>query len=281
MRRSLVLAALALLAVPMLGMLGGCQKVQARVELKKGNSLYQQEQYSAALAEFQKGLQLDPSDTFAWRSVGLTALALYRPGDDSPKNIAYARTATEAFERYLKDNPDDAKVQDYMMSILVNSKQYQKALEAVDNLQKQHPEEATDPKWNQYRVNVLIQAGRLEDAAKLASQVPRAQQAVALYTIGVAAWNKVFNNNTIDFATKQQKVELGLTALRKALEIKPDYFDAMFYLGLMLREKAKLETDANLRTNDVNEAEVWLKKGLELRRKAQPPAAPATTAQSR
>jgi tetratricopeptide (TPR) repeat protein len=261
--------------------LGGCQKVQARVELKKGNSLYQQEQYSAALAEFQKGLQLDPSDTFAWRSVGLTALALYRPGDDSPKNIAYARTATEAFERYLKDNPDDAKVQDYMMSILVNSKQYQKALEAVDNLQKQHPEEATDPKWNQYRVNVLIQAGRLEDAAKLASQVPRAQQAVALYTIGVAAWNKVFNNNTIDFATKQQKVELGLTALRKALEIKPDYFDAMFYLGLMLREKAKLETDANLRTNDVNEAEVWLKKGLELRRKAQPPAAPATTAQSR
>jgi hypothetical protein len=55
----------------------------------------------------------------------------------------------------------------------------------------------------------------------------------------------------------------------------------MFYLGLMLREKAKLETDANARTNDVNEAEVWLKKGLELRKKAQPPAAPTTTAQSR
>jgi tetratricopeptide (TPR) repeat protein len=281
MRRSLVLAALALLAVPVLGILGGCERVQARVELKKGNSLYQQEQYSAALAEFQKGLQLDPSDTFAWRSVGLTALALYRPGDDSPKNLAYARTATDAFERYLKDNPDDAKVQDYLMSILVNSKQYQKALEAVDKLQQQHPEEATDPKWNQYRVNVLIQAGRLEDAAKLAAQVPRAQQAVSLYSIGVAAWNKVYNNNTIDFATKQQKVELGLTALRKAIEIKPDYFDAMFYLGLMLREKAKLETDANLRTNDVNEAEIWLKKGLELRKKAQPPAAPATTAQSR
>jgi len=276
MRRSLVLAALTLLALPLLG----CERLQARVELKKGNSLYQQEQYSAALVAYQKGLKLDPADTFAWRSIGLSALALYRPGDDTPKNLEYARVASEAFEKYLKDSPEDAKVQDYLMSILVSSKQYQPALAFVDQLQKQHPEEANDPKWNKYRVNVLIQAGRLEDAEQLALKTPGPEQPVSLYSIGVAAWNKVYNNNTIDFATKQQKVELGLRALRKGVEIKPDYFDAMFYLGLMLREKAKLETDGNARTADVNEAEVWLKKGLELRRKAQPPA-PAATAQGK
>jgi tetratricopeptide (TPR) repeat protein len=276
MRRSPVLAALALLALPCLL---GCERVQARVELKKGNSLYQQEQYSAALVEFQKGLKLDPSDTFAWRSVGLTALALYRPGDDSPKNLAYARTATEAFQKYLKDNPDDEKVHDYLMSILVSSKQYQAALAAVDQLQKQHPEEVNDPKWNKYRVNVLIQAGRLEDAAQLAMGIPGPESAVSLYSIGVEAWKKVYNNNSIDFATKQQKVELGLNTLRRAMALKPDYYDAMFYLGLMLREKAKLETDANLRLADVNEAETWLKKGLELRKKAQ--NAPVTAAQSK
>ena len=275
MRRSLVLAALTLLALPLAA---GCRRMEARIELKKGNSLYQQEQYSAALVAFQKGLQLDPADTFAWRSVGLTALALYRPGDDTPKNLEYARIASDAFENYLKDNPEDAKVADYLMSILVNSKQYEKALAFVDKLQQQHPAEANDPKWNKYRVNVLIQAGRLEDGEKLALQTSGPDQAVSLYSIGVAAWNKVYNNNTIDFATRQQKVELGLRALRKAVEIKPDYFDAMFYLGLMLREKAKLDTDANARTADVDEAEVWLKKGLELRKKA---AAPATTAQSK
>ncbi|MBV8201536.1 MAG: tetratricopeptide repeat protein, partial [Acidobacteria bacterium] len=90
MRRSLVLAVLTLLALPLLA---GCQRLQARVELKKGNSLYQQEQYSNALLAYQKGLQLDPADTFAWRSIGLSALALYRPGDDTPKNLQYARTA--------------------------------------------------------------------------------------------------------------------------------------------------------------------------------------------
>jgi tetratricopeptide (TPR) repeat protein len=276
MRRTLVLAALTLLALPILG---GCQKVQARVELKKGNSMYQQEQYSAALAEFQKGLELDPSDTFAWRSVGLTALALYRPGDDSPKNLNYARIATDAFQKYLKDNPDDEKVHDYLMSILVSSKQYQAALAAVDQLQKQHPEEANDAKWNKYRVNVLIQAGRLDDAAQLALRSSGPDAAIPLYTIGVESWKKVYNNNSIDFATKQHIVELGLNALRKAIALKADYYDAMFYLGLQLREKAKLETDANARLADVNEAEVWLKKGLELRKKAQ--NAPVTTAQSK
>jgi tetratricopeptide (TPR) repeat protein len=277
MRRSLFLAALALLVLPLAS---GCRKLEARVELKKGNSHYQQEQYSVALIEYKKGLDLDPSATFAWRSVGLAALALYRPGDDSPQNLAYARTATEAFEKYLRDNPDDAKVQDYMMSILVNSKQYDKALAYVDTLQRRHPAEANDPKWNKYRISVLIQANRLEDAEKLALQTPGPEQPVSLYTIGVEAWRKVYNNNTIDFATRQQKVELGLRALRKAVELKPDYYDAMFYLGLMLREKAKLETDANARTADVNEAETWLKKGLELRKKAAPPA-PTTTAQGK
>jgi tetratricopeptide (TPR) repeat protein len=277
MRRSLVLVALALLALPLLG---GCRRLQARVELKKGNSLYVQEQYSAAMVEYQKGLELDPSDTFAWRSVGLSALALYRPGDDSPKNLEYGRIAADAFEKYLKENPEDAKVQDYLMSILVSSKQYQQALAFVDQLQQQHPNEANDPKWNKYRVNVLIQAGRLPDAEQLALKTPGPEQPVSLYSIGVEAWHKVFNNNTIDFATKQQLVELGLRALRKAVEIKPDYFDAMFYLGLELREKAKLETDGNARTADVDEAEIWLKKGLELRKKAQA-TAPKTAAQAK
>jgi tetratricopeptide (TPR) repeat protein len=264
---------MALLVLPLAS---SCRRLEARVELKKGNSHYQQEQYNVALVEYQKGLKLDPSATFAWRSVGLSALALYRPGDDSPKNIEYARIAADAFEKYLRDNPDDAKVQDYLMSILVNSKLYDQALAFVDKLQRQHPNEANDPKWNKYRVNVLIQAKRLEDAEKLALQTPGPDQPVSLYSIGVAAWNKVYNNNQIDFATKQQTVELGLRSLRKAIELKPDYYDAMFYLGLMLREKAKLETDANARTADVNEAETWLKKGLELRRKAAPPALAAT-----
>ena len=51
------------------------------------------------------------------------------------------------------------------------------------------------------------------------------EQPVSLYSIGVEAWHKVYNNNTIDFATRQQKVELGLSALRKAVAAWSDSYD--------------------------------------------------------
>src|SRR5258708_38847578 len=109
------------------------------------------------------------------------------------------------------------------MAILVNSKQYQAALAAVDQLQKQHPEEANDAKWNKYRANELIQAGRLDDAAQLALRSSGPDAATPLYTIGVAPWKKGYNNNSIDSATKQHTVELGLTALRKAIASKTEH----------------------------------------------------------
>ena len=34
-----------------------------------------------------------------------------------------------------------------------------------------------------------------------------------------------------------------MDALNKAVEIKPDYFEAISYINLLYREKAKMETD--------------------------------------
>src|SRR5262245_5355883 len=112
-RSTPILLALLLLTAPLLT---GCNKVQARVEMKKGNNLYQNENYREALDQFQKGLELDPGATFAWRSVGLTALALFKPGDESPQNKQYADTAIEAFQKYLEDYPDDEKVRQYLLT---------------------------------------------------------------------------------------------------------------------------------------------------------------------
>src|SRR5579863_5297984 len=86
MHKSILLPVLGLLALPCLT---GCERIEARMIMREGNGLYTQEQYSKALEKYQQALKLDPGATFAWRSVGLSALALYRPGDDNPKNIAY------------------------------------------------------------------------------------------------------------------------------------------------------------------------------------------------
>jgi tetratricopeptide (TPR) repeat protein len=80
--------------------LSGCSKIKARSEMKEGNRYYKDEAYKDALAQFQKSLVLDPSLAPAWRSVGLAAMALYRPGNDSPETVKYATTAIEAFKNY-------------------------------------------------------------------------------------------------------------------------------------------------------------------------------------
>jgi len=271
MHRPIALPVLLLMAMPMLT---GCDKLKARVELKKGNSYYQQESYSKALPEYQKGLELDPDATFAWRSVGLTALAMYRPGDDSPDNQKIAATAIDAFEKYLADYPDDDKVQEYLMTMYVNAKQYDEALAYIERKLAENPENASQ--LERFRITILTQAGRLEDAWQIAKNRQGEDRAEILYSLGVSAWDKAYNDPTFDAATREQIVDTGLEAIKQALATKPDYFEAMAYYNLLFREKAKLAIDANKRLEYMAEADQWAKKATELRKKmAEAQPAPA------
>lgn len=274
MQRLLILPVAALLVLPAVG----CGKVQARAELKKGNSYYQQEQYAKALDYFKKGMELDPDATFAWRSVGLSALALYRPGDNDPKNTQYADTAVDAFEKYLADYPDDNKVEEYLLSTYVNARKFDEALAFIDQRSQEKPEEAG--KLSVYKIRILTQAGRLDQAFQLVGQIPAEERAVALYSIAVSVWDKSFHDpGTMDFESKNRLVDMGLDAIKKSYDLKKDSFDTMVYYGLLLREKAKLETDGAARLALEQEAGEWQKKALEQRKKtaAQQAQAPAKT----
>ncbi len=267
MHKKLSISLVALLVLPALAALSGCSKLEARVELKKGNELYRNESYTEALQQFEKGLKLDPGATFAWRSVGLTALALFRPGDDSAKNVQYGKTATDAFEKYLQDYPNDKKVRDYLLSTYVNAKRYNEAIDYIDRRAQQAPEEMPDAA--KLKVNILTQSGKLEDAWKLVQQQPPSPaKAEALYTIGSTAWSKSYNDASIDHDTREHLVDVGLQALDQALKIKPEYFEAMVYNNLLYREKAKMETDPNLRLDFMNKANDWQQRALALRKKS-------------
>ena len=272
MHKTLTLPALVLLALPALT---GCNKIGARVELKKGNELYRNEQYTDALKQFQLGIRRDPDATFAWRSVGLTALALYRPGDESPKNTQYGKIATDAFEKYLVDYPNDSKVRDYLVSTYVNSKRYNEALAYLDRRATEAPQDV--PNLQQMKLNILTQAGRLDDAWNFVRQHPEAAKPETYYSLGVAAWDKSYHDSSLDLPTRTQLIDNGLEALNKALTMKPEYFEAMVYTNLLYREKAKIQTDANLRAEYTAKADEFQQKALALRKKTMPakPGAPA------
>jgi tetratricopeptide (TPR) repeat protein len=268
MQRSIALPVLfALLVLPALS---GCNKIQARAELKKGNTYYQQESYTKALDQYSQGLDLDPDATFAWRSLGLTALALYRPGDENPQNVKYGNQAIEAFEKYLADYPDDGKVQEYLMTMYVNTKRYNDALEFIDQqIQISEadgvPERAAE--LQTYKIKVLTQAGRIDQAWQLAQQTQGEKRAEMLYSVGVAAWDKAYNDPTFDAVTREKIVDTGLQAVDAAVKAKEDYFEAMAYYNLLYREKAKLALDANQRLDYSAKADEWQQKAIAARKK--------------
>ncbi|HKH48703.1 MAG TPA: tetratricopeptide repeat protein [Thermoanaerobaculia bacterium] len=267
-RPTTYLLALLLLTAPVLS---GCNKVRARVELKKGNAFYQQESYAKALPQFQKGLELDPGATFAWRSVGLTALALYRPGDANQQNREYERVAIEAFEKYLEDYPNDAKVHEYLLTMYVNSKQYDKAMAYIDRQIQENPEKQAELEG--MKVSVLTQTGQLEQAAQLAKRVNPEKRAEMLYSVGVSAWDKARNDTALDNAAREKMVDLGLSSIKQALDVRPEYFEAMVYYGLLYRQKADVTLDEAKKQEYLAMATQWRDKAVELRKKSQAAAA--------
>ena len=262
MKRPLPILLALLMLVPVLG---GCQKVRARAEMKNGNEMYHDEAYREALAQYQKGLKLDPSATFAWRSVGLSALALYRPGDNSKSNREMGELATQAFEKYLEDYPDDEKVRDYLISTYVNTKKYDQALAYLEKQSQADPGNAA---LQASQVRLLIESDRLPRAAEVARNMPSGQpKAEALYSIGVSTWDKSFHGADLPVEERQRFVDLGLTSMEEALEINPEYFEALVYYNLLFREKAKTELDGAKRLEYIAKADEYVTKAKAVRKK--------------
>ncbi len=62
-------------------------------------------------------------------------------------------------------------------------------------------------------------------------------------------------------------IQEGIDSLNKAIQLRPDYDDAMAYMNLMYREKADVECDdAAARTDDLKTADGWVDKTLAVKK---------------
>jgi tetratricopeptide (TPR) repeat protein len=249
--------------------LTGCRRIQARSELKQGNALYEGESYREALGHYQKGLELDPSATFAWRSLGFSAVALYRPGDPDPENREFAEMAIDAFQKYLRAFPGDEKVKEYLLTTLINSEQYDRALELLKAQARAHPEK---PEINQAIVSVLIKGGRLDEAFSWAQSPEGKPDPQVFYSLGVACWDRAAHDLTLDREAGNAMADLGLKATARAIELEPDYAEAMAYHNLLLREKGRLEPDPFKQQDWIAQAEEWRDKAIALIEAQKKPA---------
>jgi tetratricopeptide (TPR) repeat protein len=63
------------------------------------------------------------------------------------------------------------------------------------------------------------------------------------YTVATQYWDQAYRGSGVTDAQKKDYVQKGIVAIDHALQIRPDYVEALVYKGLLLRLEANLEKD--------------------------------------
>lgn len=229
----------------------------ANDELNLGVQAYRQAKYEEAIQHFEKVVDLDPEMTVGHLYLATAYVSQYIPGVDTPENTRLADKAIEQYQRVLDSSLagnsriNSAKGIAYIylnMKKFADSKKY---YQMASDLDPKDPEPY-------YSIGVIdwtqCYQPRMEQRAKLGMKPEE----------NLDSRNKDQKRACDELRAKDMSiVEEGIDSLKKALELRPDYDDAMAYINLMYREKADLECDdPTARSEDLKTADDWVDKTL-------------------
>lgn len=259
-------------------LLVSCDTVSARMEIQKANTYYKKEDFQSALAHYQTALSIDPSLKQVWRSVGLSAMTLYRPGQDNKENNKFADTAIDALKKYIAAFPEDAKAQEYLLSIYQSSGRNDELLKVLMAKVKANPK---DLKTHTAIVRIYLMTKRIQEAYDyVVNNIPEADpepyQFIASY-----CWDKSYRDATLTPEQRVPFIDMGLKSALKALEMQAklpsgEDYPTLIYTNLLYREKAKVQTELKPRDEFNDKAEEYKKKAEAVREKMRAAAQSAS-----
>lgn len=238
----------------------GCDRLKARDHLNKGVQDYRSAQFQPAIMHFKEAVRLDPSLLNARLYLATAYAQQYVPGGDSEDNVKIAQQAIDAFQDVLKMDPRNTTAIASIAQIYYNMKKFDLAKQYNQDRIKLEPNNPEPYYW----IGVL----------DWGICFPRAQTLRKDHNLDMAK-DAAHPNQLPVIPEKLRKdlaeqngplVEEGLSALKKAIELKPNDADSMVYLNLMYRQKAEIDSDDATRTADLKQAETWVDKALAARK---------------
>ncbi len=242
----------------------GCAKLKARMLMRQANDLYKTEKYLEAIKKYDEVIAIDPWWADAYRNAALAYLALYQPGSLHEKDIQYSEQAIMKFRRYLQFVPNDERTEDLLMDTYMKTQRYEEAANFFKEKLKKDPKNS---RVLQSIATIYAKAGNFEEARKWfrARAEADAKNPEAWYSLGVLNWERSFKGTDLTVEERRALIAEGMEALKKAVDLRPDYFEAYSYINLLWRQKALTEIDPEEAQRDMQQAEVNMKKALELR----------------
>jgi tetratricopeptide (TPR) repeat protein len=243
----------------------GCEKVKARMEIKQANEAYQREDYGTALQHYIRARQIDPSFPDLDRMIGYSQIGLYIPDDKTPKNEAHADAAIMELSRYLKKRPADRIARDALINTYLNANRTSQAIDYFRNYLNEHP---ADLEAVKSIATLYAKQGNFNESLNWYQKITLldSKNPEAFYIYGVVCYEKVAKNPPADVAEKQAIVDKGKEALQHAIDMKPDYFEAMAYLNLLWRQQALIDApkDPVKAQQDIATAEAIRNRAVEI-----------------
>jgi len=219
---------------------------EATDALNQGVEAFKNAQFDEAERLFQRAKQLDPSLQNASLYLATIYASQYIPGAPSEDNQQRAKLAVSEYKEVLRGDPQNLSAIDGIASIL-----YQMAgqpfapelfAESKTYYQKHIELKPQDPQ-PYYSVGVIDWALAYRESTKLRDEFNKSVGGEGLKP-GDPLPEAIRRTYAEDFGPT---IDEGIASLKRAIELKPDYDDALTYLNLLYRRKADVVSTADER----------------------------------
>jgi len=285
---------------------GQIGKLQAKRAFKDANVQYAQQEYKKAAALYEEAIAADPEAPYANFFLANSYDNLYKPSRKGEKeNDAYLEKAIQYYKKsaevekdpmykkrameylvaaYGPDKMNDPTQQEPIVNKMIqldpqdvtnyfalakineDAGDYQKAEETLNKAKEARP---NDPQVYLQLAGFYNRQEEFEKTIEALTQRAAIEpnNPEAFYTISTYYWDKAYRDFRLKDADKMKYIDLGLQAEDKAVQLKPDYAEALTYKNLLLRSKALLVKDPAQQQALLQEANKLRDQAITIRKK--------------
>jgi len=255
----------ALLAGVMILFGSGCNYLRARDHLNKGIASYRAAKYSDATENFKQAMELDPGWDTPQVYLATSYMSQWIPGAESPENLKFATQAKAEFMKVLEKTPNEPTALGYLAMLA-----YNQAITSQLSPEERNAKLDESAEWHKKRLAVA----------------PNKEAHYSLAVIDYQKWSPVWlaaraslkmrsedpgplKDAKVRADLKQRYLPMlddGIEHLKMALEIDPEYVDAMSYINILIRQRADLLDTPDEYRAEVVVADNWLDKAMNMRK---------------
>ncbi len=246
---------------------GVINRIRAKNQLNEAARAYREGKFEEAEQHSREAASLDPENKTAPMFIARTIHAQYRPGVQSPDNIAKAQKAIEAYQKILEANPKDDeayKAIAYLYGAIKEDDKLRQWITQRANNEQAEPEKRAEA--------FIVLASKDWDCSFKITELPTNKITTVDQSTNKATVSYKKPADQKDFDSARKCVMQGLGEAESAIKFDPNNESAWSYKTNLLLEASKLaEMDgkADVKADYQKQYEVALKRTTELSAAAQ------------